>query len=130
MDIFIFIAVIVIVLVAVNIISNRGISQVNVAAAKTMIDDSGTTIIDVRTPEEYRSGHLKNAMLMPVSEIAGRIGEIDSLKDRPILVYCHAGNRSASASQVLRRNGFTRISNLRGGITAWNGAGFKTVKGN
>ena len=65
-----------------------------------MIDDSGTTIIDVRTPEEYRSGHLKNAMLMPVSEIAGRIGEIDSLKDRPILVYCHAGNRSASASQV------------------------------
>lgn len=130
MNTFIFIAVIVVVLVVMNVMSNRGISQVSAEAAKEMSTDSGTTIIDVRTPEEYRSGHLKNAKLMPVSEITGRISEIVSLKDRPILVYCHAGNRSASASQVLRRNGFTRISNLRGGITAWNSAGYKTVKGN
>ena len=121
---------IVVVLVVVSRINNRGISQVNAEAALAMTRDSGVTILDVRTPEEFREGHIKGAKLFPVSDIGDRIGELSALKDRPILVYCHAGNRSAAASRILRKNGFTKFANLRGGIAAWNSAGYKTVKGN
>lgn len=120
---------VVVVMIVMNIIGNRGITQVSAQAAGALAADSGTTVIDVRSPEEFRGGHIKGARLLPVSEIVSRVGEIAMLKDKPVLVYCHAGSRSLAASQILRKNGFTKVSNLQGGITAWNNAGFKTVNG-
>lgn len=115
-------------MIVMNIIGNRGITQVSAQAAGALAADSGTTVIDVRSPEEFQEGHIKGARLIPVSELGSRTGEIAMLKDKPVLVYCHAGSRSLAASQILRKNGFTKVSNLQGGIIAWNNAGFKTVK--
>lgn len=114
--------------VIVKNINNKGISQVNVTSAQDLIT-TGATIIDVRTAEEFSQGHIKGAKLMPLSEITGRINEIISLKDQQILVYCHAGSRSIAACRILRKNGFTKVSNLQGGISSWNRDGKKIVKG-
>jgi len=78
-------------------------------------------ILDVRTQQEYDSGHISNAILVPVGELAGRLGELD--KARAILVYCRSGARSAQASQILIDNEFCEVYNLEGGIVAWEKAG-------
>lgn len=64
----------------------------------------GATLLDVRTPGEYASGHLANAVLVPVDEVAARIDEIP--RDRPVVVYCRSGRRSASAAATLRAGGY------------------------
>ncbi|UCE96342.1 MAG: hypothetical protein JSV51_01665 [Candidatus Bathyarchaeota archaeon] len=74
-------------------------------------------VLDVRTQSEYNSGHLRNAKLIPVSELASRLDELNPTDE--ILVYCHAGSRSSTASQILVDNGFQNIYNMLGGITAW-----------
>ena len=92
--------------------------DVTVSEAKTMIDSNPLlTILDVRTQNEYNSGHIRNTELIPHTEIKARTSELD--EDREILVYCRSGGRSASASQILVDHGFTQVYNMLGGILAW-----------
>ncbi len=79
-------------------------------------------LIDVRTPEEYREGHIAGARLIPVQELAGRLSEVP--RDRQVYVYCRSGRRSAKAAALLARHGFERVENMQGGILAWKAAGY------
>ncbi|MER3602385.1 MAG: molybdenum cofactor biosynthesis protein MoeB [Nitrososphaerota archaeon] len=74
-------------------------------------------LLDVREPFEYELGALPNAVLIPLRELAARANELDTA--RTIVVYCHMGERSAMALQLLRSLGFRRVKHLRGGIDAW-----------
>ena len=74
-------------------------------------------LLDVRQPDEYQSGHLPGAQLIPLPELAQRAGELDS--SRPTLVYCAAGMRSLAAAQFLAGQGFAKVFNLAGGMNAW-----------
>ncbi len=74
-------------------------------------------LLDVRSMEETLICNLDNSVLIPLPELEKRLGELD--KNADIIVYCHAGVRSHHAAQVMRRNGFARVRNLTGGITAW-----------
>ena len=111
-----------------NSIGNKGIAIINAQTAQEMINDPEVTVIDVRTPGEYQGGHLKQAKLLPVAELSGRLDEISSLKASPILVYCRSGHRSSAAARILKKAGFSKISNLSGGITAWRDAGGAVTK--
>lgn len=71
---------------------------------------AGALIVDVRTPEEFASGHYKNAVNIPLDQIAERLKEFGA-KDRPIVVYCRSGNRSAKAKALLFQHGFTDVTN-------------------
>lgn len=85
----------------------KGIAQINIQ------------ILDVRTPGEYQSGHLKNALLADWNndaEFQQRVNALD--KSKPVYTYCLSGGRSSAASQYLKQNGFTTY-NLSGGISAW-----------
>ena len=76
------------------------------------------TLIDVREPYELELAQIEGAKLIPLGEIEERSGEIE--RGRDIVVFCHAGVRSARAVQLLQRAGFTDIYNLEGGIDAWS----------
>jgi rhodanese-related sulfurtransferase/rubrerythrin len=76
------------------------------------------TLLDVRQPEEYESGHLPGAKLLPLPELSDRMPELDAGK--PTIVYCAIGGRSRIASQVLAGKGFAEVYNLSGGIKAWD----------
>ena len=123
-----FVGVLILFNTVINSIGNRGIAMVNAAAAQEMVKNTNLTIIDVRTPQEYKQDHLKKARLIPALEISGRLGEIADLRDAPILLYCRSGHRSSIAAKVLKKGGFSRISNLQGGITAWQEAGGAVTK--
>jgi len=77
--------------------------------------DENVTLLDVRTIEEYKEGHLRDATLIPVQVLAQNIGMLKTEKNKKILVYCATGNRSVTASRILEENGFTPI-NVKGGI--------------
>jgi len=70
---------------------------------------NGAIIIDVRTPAEYASGHLKQAVNIPLSTLHGRLGKLK--KDRPIITCCASGMRSSSAASILKSNGFGQVYN-------------------
>lgn len=76
-------------------------------------------LLDVRTQEEYDEVNIEGAVLISVYELQQRIGEIEQYKDIPVLVYCRSGNRSIAASQILIDEGFEKVYNLNGGISAW-----------
>jgi len=77
------------------------------------------TILDVRQPAEYESGHIPGAKLIPLPDLTDRIAEIDPHK--PAIVYCAVGGRSRVAAQMLSGKGFETVFNLSGGFKAWQG---------
>ena len=84
------------------------------AQAKKLVSD-GAKLVDVRTPEEFAEKHVDGAENVPVDVI----GERDlGAKDKPIVVYCHSGRRSARAADTLRAKGYTKVYDL-GGMSNW-----------
>ncbi|MBF6595868.1 MAG: rhodanese-like domain-containing protein [Thermaceae bacterium] len=79
-------------------------------------------VLDVRQPEEYLSGHVPGARLLPLGEVSLKASGLS--KNVPIYVICHSGNRSQQASQTLAQLGFKDIRNVQGGILAWQSAGY------
>jgi len=82
--------------------------------------DGRPKVVDVRTPGEYESGHIPGAVLMPVDELRGRLGELRP--DEEIVVYCRQGIRSYVAQRILKGRGFSNVLNLSGGWLTWEKA--------
>lgn len=104
-------------------------TDISVHEAYAMINDStlypNLIVIDVRDQSEYTVNHICDAILIPLSEIESRITELEPYNDTEIIVYCLSGGRSSSASQILVNNGFTKIYNMRGGISEWISADYE-----
>lgn len=79
-------------------------------------------ILDVREPDEYAGelGHIRGSVLIPLKDLASRAGELEPHKHRHIVAICRAGVRSSTAAAILTSLGFEQVSNLRGGMLAWN----------
>jgi len=77
---------------------------------------NGALLLDVRTPDEFRDRHLDGANNIPVQELASRVGELGA-RDRPIVVYCRSGARSASAATLLKSAGYEVLD--IGGMGNW-----------
>ncbi len=97
-----------------------------VEAQKRLSQKQKPYLLDVRQPEEYRSGHIPGAKLIPLGDLRSRMNELP--KDREILVVCRSGNRSLSATRQLASAGFNAV-NVRGGLMAWSRAGLPVSKG-
>lgn len=93
--------------------------QITQEAAKEMMDTQEVVILDVREPEEYDSGHIPGAVLLPVGTIdEDTAAEVIPDKESVVLVYCRSGNRSKTASSELAELGYTNIYEF-GGISTW-----------
>lgn len=102
------------------IINNKNVKNVSPEEAYNLIkENKNVVIIDVRTKEEFSSGHMPGAKSIPVHEVPSRIKELKKLKDTPVLVYCASGGRSPSAINHLLKNNFSNIYHLKKGISAW-----------
>jgi adenylyltransferase/sulfurtransferase len=94
---------------------------VEIAAAelkREWIAKPDLVVIDVREPHEYDIARIDGARLIPLSELPGRLGEIDGRAE--IVTHCHHGLRSLAALELLKGAGFGRVRSLRGGIDAWS----------
>jgi adenylyltransferase/sulfurtransferase len=86
----------------------------------------GAQLVDVRTREEWSSGRIDGAVLIPLGELETRMGELD--RARTVVVYCASGSRSARAAEALTKAGFQGVVNLAGGIAAWTADGGKAPR--
>lgn len=77
---------------------------------KSIIQEEGATVIDVRSSWEFADGHVDGALNIPLEEIPGRLSEIQSLK-QPLVVYCRSGNRSGMAQGFLSQAGISEVYN-------------------
>ena len=78
-------------------------------------------MVDVRAPSERAQRHIDGSKHIPLNHLVERLTEIP--RDRPVLVFCAGGYRSSIAARLLQRHGFANVSELAGGITAWETAG-------
>lgn len=80
---------------------------------------AGAVVLDVRTPAEYEAGHIPGAKLIPHDQVAARAAELPA-KDRPVVLYCRTGRRTAIAAATLVQLGYTRVYDLQG-LSSWPG---------
>ena len=104
---------------ASNASSENDYQQISQEAAKEMMDTQEVIILDVREQDEYDSGHIPGAVLLPVNSIdETRAAQVIPTKDTTVLVYCRSGNRSRTASARLAGLGYTQVYEF-GGIRDW-----------
>ena len=83
-------------------------------------------VLDVRTGEEYKSGHIEGAVNYDVLDSTIFLTQIEKLdKDKTYLVYCRSGKRSADAASIMDQKGFSNVFNMKGGILAWQKKKYK-----
>ena len=99
-----------------------GIKEVDHIAAMQLINHKDALMLDVREQSEYAAGHVLNSKLIPLGKLKERLGELEKYRERPIVVICRSGQRSASACSLLGKQGFAQAYNLNGGIIAWQKA--------
>jgi rhodanese-related sulfurtransferase len=104
-----------------------GVEQADTLQATRLYNDDAL-ILDVREDKEYASGHIPKARHIPLGQLAGRIQELDKFKNKPILVTCRSGQRSARACGMLKKAGFETVYNQAGGIMAWERANLPIAK--
>ena len=97
--------------------------DIGTLATTQLVNGQNALLLDVREPAEFSSGHLPKAINVPLSQLAGRGGELGKYAGRPVVVYCQAGGRSRRAAGALSKLGFKDVHNLAGGIQAWKQAG-------
>ena len=110
--IIVWIGLVVLVVVVFAVTLRLGASGVNLTAAKQKITQ-GAAVIDVRTPDEYATGHFKGSRNIPLQELRKRLAEVGEKKDA-IVVYCASGVRSTKAVKILATAGFTDVTNAGG----------------
>jgi len=76
-------------------------------------------ILDIRDKADYKKGHILNAINLPYASLEGKISEIESYKNKPVIVVCKMGQTSNAAGAILRKNGFTDVTRLSGGMAEW-----------
>lgn len=98
------------------------------AFEKVLAEDRSAQLVDVRTAAEFANSHLNGAKLISINEawFAEKIGQLD--KNRPALVYCASGSRSAAAADQMTKMGFKTVYDLEGGINAWRATGKQVVR--
>jgi glyoxylase-like metal-dependent hydrolase (beta-lactamase superfamily II)/rhodanese-related sulfurtransferase len=97
------------------------IKQIDLTAAKAMIQSKDVVILDVREQNEYDLGHIKNSIFLPRGKVKSEVESVLSTtdKDTQILIYCASGNRSALAGLIMQELGYTNVVSLSGGYIAW-----------
>jgi len=101
---------------------------VSTTQATHLINREDALIVDVREPNEFAAGHVLGAKNLPLARLDASGAELAKKKERPVIVYCDGSERSAKALASLKKQGFTRVANLSGGLAAWQQAGLPVEK--
>ncbi len=92
--------------------------------AYTLYQQGDAFFLDVREQEEWDEYHAPKTTLIPLGQLAARIGEIPVAKDKPIVVVCRSGNRSDEGRDILKQAGFTNVTSMDGGLKTWRDLGY------
>jgi glyoxylase-like metal-dependent hydrolase (beta-lactamase superfamily II)/rhodanese-related sulfurtransferase len=104
----------------------HAVEDVTPDTAQQWLDDTRALVVDVREPGEYAAGHVPGALSVPQADLALRLDDLP--RNRELLVVCEGGSRSVRAARFLKQVGFSKVTNLAGGTSAWRRAGLPTER--
>jgi len=104
-----------------TLVQGGGAAALSPQRAVLVLNQDDAIPVDVRPEAAYKAGHIINAVNVSQQDITSGAAKLAKHKDRPLLVYCESGVQSGAAVKALRRQGFTKVYNLRGGLAAWRG---------
>jgi hydroxyacylglutathione hydrolase len=104
------------------------VAQVSAEALQAeLAAGQGPRVLDVRETAEWNAGHIEGAHLQSYRQLAEHMTDLPFSREEPVAVVCHSGARSSTAASLLRKHGFTHVSNVTGGMVAWREAGLPVV---
>jgi len=124
---YLFLALIIILaLLGMNMIRPKllGFKEAKPNEVVQLINREDAVVLDVRDDSDFEKGHILNARHIPFGLLEERLHELDEFKNRPLVVYCEAGQQSARAGAILQKQGFSTIYKLAGGLLTWKSANF------
>ncbi|SHI01642.1 rhodanese-like domain-containing protein [Ferrimonas marina] len=105
------------------------VTTVDHQGATQLINKQDAKVLDVRSNDEFKKGHIVDALNQPLSQIKNnQLGAVEKYKNTPIIVVCNTGISSSQAASALVKAGFEQVYNLKGGMTDWNAANLPVVK--
>lgn len=107
---------------------NNSTGSLSPMDATQLMNHAHAVVIDIREDKEIEGGSIVNAIHIPLGDLANQLKKIEKFKEKPVIIVCRSGHRSNSALNTLRKNGFQKLYNLRGGIVAWQKDGMPLVK--
>ena len=108
--------------------TQRGGSSVSAQQLVGLVNREGAVVLDLRDQKEYETGHSVDSVNIPYASLESRLSELEKYKDKPIVLACKMGQHAGSAGTALRKNGFTNVSRLSGGIAEWRNQNLPVVK--
>lgn len=97
----------------------HGVKLLGVHEALRLMNNKGTTLVDVREEKEFSEGHIPHTQNIPLGSLSNRSSELVKAKDKPVIVVCRSGNRSKKGAVALAKNGFEQVYSMNGGVMAW-----------
>lgn len=107
----------IIVILVQRMIPTKGVRHITTSELKNELNDKQKQYIDVRTQGEFKGNHIRGFKNMPLHQLTEKANELS--KDKEVVVICQSGMRSQKATKVLKKLGFTKITNVKGGVSAW-----------
>lgn len=104
------------------------LKEVSPLEATQLLNHQDAVLLDVREPQEYQEGFLPNSIRIPLGSLSEKAAQLDKHRERPIIIVCRSGNRSAKAVRMLKQMGYETVYNLGGGLHAWRTANLPISK--
>lgn len=108
---------------------SRGGKAISPSEVTQLINKEDAKVIDIRSKDDFRKGHLPDAINIPARDVQKRLSEIEGFKEQPVILICKTGTTAGATGSILAKAGFTQLKKLRGGIMEWQGANLPLVKG-
>lgn len=96
----------------------KGVKTISTTDLREKLTDKSTQFVDVRTPGEYKGGHISQFQNIPLDQLPTKIGKLDPAEET--VVICQSGMRSGRAAGILTKAGFKNVTNVRGGMSQWH----------
>ena len=106
----------------------RGFKSVTPAEAVRFINKEDALVLDIRESNELSQGSIRGARHLALSVLKQRLEELQEYIEKPVIAYCKAGNRSTQACEILKKNNFSNVMSLKGGLEAWKMDNLPVVK--
>lgn len=106
----------------------KGGKSVSIHDATRMINKDDAVVLDIRSKNDFKTGHILSSINIPAADIDKRIDELNPHKDKPIIVVCNLGQTSGAVTKKLHAADFTNVVKMKGGITEWRGQNLPIVK--
>ncbi len=111
------ILVLLILFIIKRFVPTKGIKHISTAELKNELQDKTKKFIDVRTPGEFKNNHIRGFKNIPLNQLSQKANQFE--RDKEIVVICQSGMRSQQGCKVLKKLGFSNITNVKGGVSAW-----------